>query len=321
MAIPKTIHFIFGLSPDFGGKPFSYTHYLCVRSAQVVNSDCEIVFHVAHEPSGEWWDAIRPGVTLKKVQVPSTIFGRELLHFAHKADAMRMQILRSQGGIYLDIDVFCVRPLSPLLEHSTVLGIEPDVGLCNAVMLAEPKAPFIELWYDSYRDFDGRNWNQHSVRKPYGLARTAPQLIHILDEYKFFFPTHNDPSSSRLWLARLPLEAIARSALKDLKRKLRPVDRTRPQRSAPLLTHALWDSERYYRQLQQSYCIHLWESLWWDDFVGALGPETLRASQGLFSRLVEDVLGDTPRRAAPPPFAMSGSAGAHDFGSPLNAAP
>jgi hypothetical protein len=296
MAIPPRVHFIFGLSPDFGGKPFSYAHYLCVRSAKAVNPDCEVVFHVAHEPSGGWWDAIRPGVTLNKVEPPTAILGRPLRHFAHQADALRLEILLSEGGIYLDIDVFCVRPFSPLLDRGMVMAIEPRQGLCNAVMLAEPRAPFLDLWFETYRDFDGKNWNAHSVRKPYQLARQHPDLIDVLDEYAFFFPTHNDPSCARLWSPRLAPDAYLRSALLDLTHALRPTGATRPKRRVPLLRHALWSSDRYYAQLRQSYCIHLWESLWWDAFLGDLSPETMRASGGLFPRLVEEVLGDEPGR-------------------------
>jgi hypothetical protein len=31
--MPRIAHFIFGLSPDFGGKSFSLVHYLAIRSA------------------------------------------------------------------------------------------------------------------------------------------------------------------------------------------------------------------------------------------------------------------------------------------------
>src|SRR5687767_12052334 len=54
--IPNRIHFIFGLHPDFGGKPFSFVHYLAIASAAAVNSPSEIILHHAHEPAGEWWE-------------------------------------------------------------------------------------------------------------------------------------------------------------------------------------------------------------------------------------------------------------------------
>ena len=298
MAIPRTIHYIFGMEENFGGKPFSYVHYLCVQSALAVNRPREVVFHIAHEPRSEWWEAIKPDVTINKVEPPSTVFGRNLRHFAHRSDVLRLQILRSEGGIYLDVDVFCVSPLSPLLDHAVVMGIEPGEGLCNAVMLAEPKAGFLDLWFERYRDFDNGRWNEHSVRLPYELARAHPELIHVLDEYAFFFPTWGDPSCARLWADGLQPKAVLRSLLRNLGHIARRAGTTHPGRRASLLSHVLWTSERHYRQLRRSYCIHLWEKLWWEAYLRRLGPETLRNSEGLFARLVEDVLGaETLKRA------------------------
>ena len=34
--VPQIVHFIFGLKPNFGGKPFSLVHYAAVRSAYLV---------------------------------------------------------------------------------------------------------------------------------------------------------------------------------------------------------------------------------------------------------------------------------------------
>jgi hypothetical protein len=279
------------MDENFGGKPFSYIHYLCVQSALAVNRPRDLVFHIAHEPSGKWWEAIRPAITIDRVEPPSTVFGRPVEHFAHRADVLRLQILRAEGGIYLDTDVFCVRPLAPLLGHGMVMGIEPGQGLCNAVMLAEPHAAFLGIWFEHYRDFDGRRWNAHSVRLPYRLAQAHPDLVHVLDEYAFFFPNHDDPSGARLWMDRLPPKEILRSLAKDVRRTVRRADPTLPQRRAALRAHALWSRERYYRQLRQSFCVHLWEKLWWDAYLQRLGPETLGSSEGLYPRLVEDVLG------------------------------
>ena len=40
------------------------------------------------------------------------------------------------GGIYLDIDVISIFPFESLRKHNTVMGIEHDAGLCNAVILS-----------------------------------------------------------------------------------------------------------------------------------------------------------------------------------------
>lgn len=303
MPVPSTIHYIFGMDEKFGGKPFSYVHYLCVQSAVAVNRPRDVVFHVAHEPRGEWWEAIRPAITVNRVAPPTTVFGRRVEHFAHRADVLRLQILRSEGGIYLDTDVFCVRPLAPLLGHRMVMGTEPGQGLCNAVMLAEPGTAFLDIWFERYRDFDGKRWNAHSVRLPYQLAQAHPGLVHVLDEYAFFFPMHDDPSGARLWRGRLQPSEVLRGLAKDLRGIVRSADTTRPKRRVPRLNHVLWSRERFYRQLRQSFCIHLWEKLWWDPHLRRLSPETLGDSEGLFPRLVEDVLGG----AASGPAGMRGA--------------
>lgn len=38
-----------------------------------------------------------------------SIYGNEVVHFAHKADVLRLEALRDYGGVYLDTDVLVVR--------------------------------------------------------------------------------------------------------------------------------------------------------------------------------------------------------------------
>ena len=37
------------------------------------------------------------------------IYGNEIEHFAHKADVIRLEVLRDYGGIYLDTDVLVIK--------------------------------------------------------------------------------------------------------------------------------------------------------------------------------------------------------------------
>ena len=48
--IPNIIHFIYGLDPSFGGKPFMLFHYLAIKSAYEVNKPDKIYFVYAYEP-------------------------------------------------------------------------------------------------------------------------------------------------------------------------------------------------------------------------------------------------------------------------------
>lgn len=190
MSIPNEYHFVFGLVPDFGGKPFSLIHYVAVAACRAVNRPDAIHFYYTHEPQGKWWDLARPYVDPIHIEPPEDVFGTPLLRHEHMADVLRLQILQQRGGIYLDMDVICLRPFSPLLEHSVVMGEECGVGLCNAVILASPGAPFLKRWLGSYSTFSNEEWNVHSVIVPKRLVDEAPGEVHLLDHRKFFWPMH-----------------------------------------------------------------------------------------------------------------------------------
>lgn len=199
-SIPNVIHFVFGLDEHFGNKPFCMAHYIAIRSAYDVNHPDAIFFHCAYEPHSYWWDLAKPYVTVKKLVAPTEIFGNRLSSYAHMSDIVRLRILLSEGGIYLDIDTICLKPFAPLLSYPCVLGYQtaPDgsvEGLCNAVILAQAGSRFLREWYDSYTSFRGNTysepyWDEHSVQMPLSIS-TRPELqdsIHIEPADSFFVP-------------------------------------------------------------------------------------------------------------------------------------
>ncbi len=217
---PNIFHFIFGMAPDFGGKPFSLVHYLSVKSAVELNKPDAAYFHYQYEPQGEWWEKAKPLLTLNKIIAPESILGNKLYHVAHKADVVRLQMLKDIGGIYLDLDTISVKPLTELLQHPFAIGQELKpvyvpknwrqrlkyrfglikntngaTGLCNAVLLAEKNSTFVNLWLDEYKTFrsQGRDkyWNEHSVLVPLRLAEQYPQHITKLSPYAFHYPLYD----------------------------------------------------------------------------------------------------------------------------------
>ena len=190
--IPNIIHFCFGLEKDFGNIPFSFVHYLAIRLAYEINKPDAIFLFYKYEPKGKWWEESKRFLTLIKVEPPNSIFGNPLCHYAHKADVVRLEILLKYGGIYLDLDVLCLKPFSPLLNYDFLMGMQGKRGLCNAVILSVPNSEFLKIWYEAYVSFRsfGRDeyWDEHSVIVPFELAKENPQLIHIEDERSFFWP-------------------------------------------------------------------------------------------------------------------------------------
>ncbi len=228
--IPNIFHFCYGLSEDFGGKPYSLVHYLAVKSAFEVNKPDEIFFYYSYEPEGEWWEKTKELVTLVKITAPEEIFGNKLYHVAHKADIIRLQYLIKTGGIYMDLDTISKKPFTPLLNNKFVIGRQGKwrlKGLCNAVMMSEKNSEFARIWMEEYKSFRSKGkdkyWAEHSVSVPLKLAKQYPDLLHIEKYNSFHFPLYYS------------------SSLKDLFEK----------------------SKDY----PQAYCHHLWEGGSWDKFL------------------------------------------------------
>jgi hypothetical protein len=120
-----------------------------------------------------------------------------------------------------------------------------EYGLGNAVILAQPKAQFLNRWYDLYHSFRGAPgvyWSEHSIELPGRLAKEFPQDIHVLPSTAFFRFMWNDAELKLLY------ETIQEVAL------------------------------------DSSYATHLWETFAWE-YLDHLTPGQLRAKDTNFSRL------------------------------------
>lgn len=264
--IPKLLHYTFGMARDFGGKPWSLMHHVCLMSAIERIRPEKTFFYCQYEPTGPWWQLSRPHVELVQIEAPKEIFGRPLKHVAHQSDVVRLQKLIEHGGIYLDADVLVQRDFDDLLDNSTVLGQEGEggeYGMANAVILAEPAAPFICRWLEAYRSFrsQGRDeyWNEHSVQLPVKLAREHPDEIAILSPKAFFWPLWTDSHLDWIFRSNRPI----------------PVDGV--------------------------YANHLWESNAWQ-FIDGLTPGQVRGRETNFHRWARPFVADLPDDYGAPTF-------------------
>lgn len=245
LRVPLKFHFVFGLKPQ--REPFHLAHYLCLKSCLMVNQPEQMVFHYHYEPYGPYWEAIKPHLTMKRVELESFVIGSHCydetqegtfikqmqLDYAHQSDFIRLKALLEEGGVYADIDTLFVNPLPPhLFEHSFVLGdegrVEAEPGqeahpsLCNAFIVSEPQAVFGRFWLDlMYRVFDG-TWSRHSCETPARLQQQIPHTIWVAPQRYFY---------KHLW---------TREGIATLLEKL--------------------DSN-----FHEVYSMHLWAHLWWDE--------------------------------------------------------
>jgi Glycosyltransferase sugar-binding region containing DXD motif len=207
MPIRRDFHFIFGLKPQT--EPLHLAFYLALESCRRVNTPDHIHFHYRNEPYGEYWERIKPFLTLHRVsgtrqldasRYADTQDGRFVLHYglqyAHEADVLRLEILRDAGGCYADMDSLFVRRYpDELFALPFAIGEENGVvntkgtlepSLCNAVMFATPGAPFAERWLtETPKRFDG-SWSAHSCQAAAELARELPREVTLLPRGWFY---------------------------------------------------------------------------------------------------------------------------------------
>ncbi len=266
--IPKILHYTFGLARDFGGRPWSLVHYVCLKSAVERIAPEKTFFYYEFEPNGPWWGLTREFITPVRIEAPREIFGRPLAHVAHRADVVRLQKLIEHGGIYLDADVLVHRGFDDLLSHSAVLGeegINSQYGLTNAVILAEPESPFLRRWLDAYRSFRSTGrwdkfWNEHGVKVPSELARTYPREITVLPHTAFFWPLWTEEHLDWIYASDRPI----------------PMD--------------------------QTYANHLWETNAWK-YLEDLTPRQVRSVDTNFHIWARPLIDDLPDNFGAPTLA------------------
>lgn len=192
--IPNIFHLIYFYKENY---TFPLSHYININSIRILNNPDKIYFYSDKLPVGEYWEKISSFVEFIKVSPPDSVFNKRLYHIAHKSDVLRLQILMEKGGIYLDMDVICKKPFTPLLIHDFVIGKQGkwrNMGLCNGVIFSNKKSDFLKIWYNEFKNFRSKGhdkyWAEMSVRKPLELSKKHRELLHIEPYYSFHYPLY-----------------------------------------------------------------------------------------------------------------------------------
>lgn len=296
--IPKIIHFI-----HIGKRQFGLLHFVAVRSAHTVNCGYEIVLHCDSEPHGFWWDKAKPHIRVAPIIPPTHIGGIPLEHAAHQADVHRLMALGTQGGIYLDLDIVCVRPFTALLKHTMVLGAWNNcwnfwdgrrLWVANSVVMARAGAPFINRWLEGYDPrssawlgFRSRGqdtyWDEMSGRYPALLAASYPDAVHLEYYRSFYWPLWW--FSHRQWL----FHSSSMEAPVDTEEECPPGGGAPLEGAAPFGGYVMPGAEH-------AFCHHMWESD--DDLRPEMTLESILRTDTHFSRLCRPYLEDL--REIPP---------------------
>jgi len=99
-----------------------------------------------------------------------------------RADAIRYFVLYHYGGVYIDLDIGCKRPMDQLLTSSVILPKTIPVGVSNDLMFAEKNHPFLAQTIHSLITFD-HSW---VLNYPTVMFSTGPMFLSI--QYALFGP-------------------------------------------------------------------------------------------------------------------------------------
>jgi len=190
--IPNVVHFIWGIQ----NPETNFITYLAIRSALIsLQPDTLKIHYEELNMDNIWFRKMRNNVTLvhhdMALEYPKQT--QEKWQVSHLADVLRLDILRQEGGIYLDTDVIALQSFDTLRhnERDVILGHEGGDrhGLCNAVIIARQDASFLRRWIESYRGFSAAEWNYHSVVLPKQMALVFLAQVCPLAPTVFFWPT------------------------------------------------------------------------------------------------------------------------------------
>ncbi|KAI8949254.1 hypothetical protein F4801DRAFT_553970 [Xylaria longipes] len=287
--IPNHVHFIFGLSNPYVDPrvgTFNFISYLAVRSAVVGMRAENISLHYTYladppapEPnknpfSNRWVDRLKDDITLvyHSPEEMAALTNQPGVHWqaAHVSDILRLKLLREQGGIYLDIDAFGLRPFTDLLRspRDIIMGHEGGnrAGLCNAIMVARKNSTFIDHWVAEYNHVDlSHEWNFHSVILPKKLQLQNPDDICALPPSAFFWPTWTWHHVQ--WMHEPLTRQQARQWAAEINRN---------------------GGSLFGEQL----AFHAWSQMSWDRYLSRLTPEMVRTRDTRFNLVVRRFLHD-----------------------------
>ena len=268
--IPNVVHFIWGLKQGKGTHSlFGFIEYLSVRSALIVLGPTQVKLHyMSLDQNSEWFLKLKDNVTLVYHNPELGVLGEsKSWQAAHRADLLRLHILHEEGGIYMDLDVFALRPFDTILhcQKDVIMGHEGGnrAGMANAVVVARKGSTFIKRWIDTYNNFSTQEWNYHSVTLPKTMALRYPEEICTLSPVAFFWPTwsykHIEYMHTSLSVAE--------------------VSKTKEDLLAS--SDALFENQLTY---------HAWSQLAWEPYLKDLTPEVIRTHHTRFNIMVRRFL-------------------------------
>lgn len=249
--IPNVIHYVYPAWPNT--RPLSYVNYICIKSAIEKHKPKDVKFWIDGDPvDNEWWQKIKAMVSVHHRPMTGEFGGTKIEWPQYQSDVTRLQILKEEGGIYLDTDVIVLQDLNWVFDDDDfVIAAEPGYNsLCNAIMMGQKGDPFIDEWLEIMPDaLKSKTWASGGVVRPYDLVE------HNLDV-----------------CVREPSDFC-------------PLDLHYPYMFEPRLNRA------GRALIGDAYTVHLFET-YWRDTIKHVTPEWVEKTDCLFSMVVKGTFDD-----------------------------
>ena len=173
--VPNVVHLI-------KTDPRPLTRFLFLNILSILHNlnPSTLYFHVTTPPHGFFWNLTRTYDSHRQIVVAEIkaesyrLAGQNEIPIfrsdwadAHSSDIIRMNILKSMGGIYLDTDVLVLRSFNDLMNFDLTMGLQTFTKMCNGVIIASPKSKFLEEWYSGLYNASFKTcWDCHSIELP-----------------------------------------------------------------------------------------------------------------------------------------------------------
>lgn len=226
--IPNIVHYVWLLNPlkNNTNTRLEFKHFLSLYAASIYWQPDKIFIHTdipegqflpgsasAETPEDKWNILIagQPNVHINHVTAPSITPGtkKPITRIEHKSDFLRLHMMRTHGGVYLDWDAHPLRDIKPLRYSGfkAVVGREPSNRIQTGTYMAKKDSNLMKTWSEKMSlAFDG-TWTHHSnTLLTYLAPRLVPEPGEVLimeqdaftpgdfttPAYNRFYDVHND---------------------------------------------------------------------------------------------------------------------------------
>jgi hypothetical protein len=186
---PNRINFVRISIDDY--HRFSLIHYISIKSFADNNPGIKIYVFLNKLPTDcIWWTQLTNDVDLTSCLVNTDNIAK-FDRVEHCVDQLRLEIQLRYGGLYVDMDFICLKPLDFMFStDNCITGLETDPlshkmsQICNAFTSNIPNDQFISDCLDVYADYHkGMDWTHYFGALPTKIYNDKyKDIVQLLPE-------------------------------------------------------------------------------------------------------------------------------------------